>query len=41
MSPSTEYIIRRMMQVDSKLYEKILDTPIFAFCFNELVKKRH
>lgn len=27
------------MDHDIKLYEKILDTPGFAYCFNELVKK--
>ncbi len=26
------------MKADMTLYEKILDTPGFAFCFNELVK---
>lgn len=31
-------ILNKMMDADIKLYEKILDTPKFAFYFNELVK---
>ena len=27
-----------MMNANMELYEKILDTPVFAFHFNELVK---
>lgn len=31
-------LLKKMMSADEDLYERILDTPGFAYSFNELVK---
>lgn len=39
MNGCTEELISQMMDKDMKLYEKILDTPEFSYCFNEIVRR--
>ena len=36
---TTNYIVNQMITANKELYERILDTPVFAYWFNELVKK--
>lgn len=36
---TTAHIVNRMIDSNKALYEQILDTPGFAYWFNELVKK--